>query len=166
MNIELEKWKCEEYHEFFRLSNDKEIWSNMSDDFPHTLEECKQIVSFFSNSEDVTEYIKAIKIDNHIVGCIAAFFETGMYCKSVEISYWLSYDYRGMGIMPQVIKMFTQSLFVRFDKHRIWARPFEFNKASQRALEKAGFVYEGLLKENAFKDNKYINSVVYALVKK
>ena len=54
----------------------------------------------------------------------------------------------------------------KFDKHRVCARPFEFNKASQRALEKSGFIYEGLLKENAFKNNQYINSMVYALIRK
>ena len=69
-----------------------------------------------------------------------------MYCKNAEISYWLNGEYRGMGIMPQVINIFTQKLFTQFDKHRVWARPFEFNKASQRALEKSGFIYEGLLK--------------------
>lgn len=89
-----------------------------------------------------------------------------MYCKNAEISYWLNGEYRGMGIMPQVIITFTQKLFTQFDKHRVCARPFEFNKASQRALEKSGFIYEGLLKENAFKNNQYINSMVYALIRK
>ena len=74
MKITLEKWKAEDYEEFFILSNDKELRENMSDDFPQTLEESKQIVSFFSNSEDTTEYIRAIKVDDKIVGCIAAFF--------------------------------------------------------------------------------------------
>ena len=166
MKIALEKWKSEDYEDFFLLSNDKELWGNMSDDFPKTLEECKQIVHFFSASEDITEYIRAIKIDNKIVGCIAAFFETGMYCKNAEISYWLNCEYRGKEIMPQVIKMFSQCLFTKFDIHRIWARPFESNRASQRVLEKAGFIYEGLMLENVYKNNQYINSKVYALVKK
>ena len=46
MNITLEKWKAEDYEELFMLSNDKELWSNMSDDFPKTLKECKQLVYF------------------------------------------------------------------------------------------------------------------------
>lgn len=166
MKIELEKWKSGDYEDFFLLSNDKEMWGNMSDDFPKTLEESKQIVDFFSNSEDITEYIRAIKIDDKIVGCIAAFFETGMYCKNAEISYWLNCEYRGKGIMPQLIKMFSQCLFTKFDIHRIWARPFESNRASQRVLEKAGFIYEGLMLENVLKNNQYINSKFYALVKK
>ena len=91
---------------------------------------------------------------------------TGMYCKNAEISYWLSCEYRGKGIMPQVIKMFSQCLFTKFNIHRIWARPFESNRASQRVLEKAGFIYEGLMVENALKNNQYINSKFYALVNK
>lgn len=166
MKITLEKWKSEDYEEFFILSNDKELRGNMSDDFPQTIEESKQIVSFFSNSKDITEYIRAIKVDDKIVGCIAAFFETGMYCKNEEISYWLNCEYRGKEIMPQVIKMFSQCLFTKFDMHRIWARPFESNRASQRVLEKSGFVYEGLMMENALKNNQYVNTRVYALVKK
>lgn len=96
---------------------------------------------------------------------IAAFFETGMYCKNAEISYWLHCEYRGKGIMPQVLKMFSECLFTQFDIHRIWARPFEYNRASQRALEKAGFICEGLMTENALKNHQFINSKVYALVK-
>lgn len=68
--------------------------------------------------------------------------------------------------MPQVIKRFSQCLFTKFDMHRIWARPFESNRASQRVLEKSGFVYEGLMLENALKNNQYVNTRVYALVKK
>lgn len=45
--------------------------------------------------------------------------------------------------MPHVLRIFTQNLFESFDLHRIWARPFEHNKASQRVLLKAGFYYEG-----------------------
>lgn len=165
MNITFEKWKAEDYEEFFMLSDDKELWSNMSDDFPKTLIECKQLVNLFSTGEDITEFIRAVKVDGKIVGCIAAFFESGMYCKNAEISYWLNREYRGKGIMPQALKMFTNYVFTKFDIHRIWARPFENNKASQRVLEKTGFVYEGLLKENVFKNNQYINSKVYALIR-
>ncbi len=33
--------------------------------------------------------------------------------------------------MPHVLRIFTQNLFESFDLHRIWARPFEHNKASK-----------------------------------
>lgn len=67
--------------------------------------------------------------------------------------------------MPHVLRIFTQNLFESFDLHRIWARPFEHNKASQRVLLKAGFYYEGLLRESIFKEGVFLNSTVYALIK-
>ena len=76
----------------------------MSDDFSQTLEKCKQIVYFFSTSKDITEFIRAIKINNQIVGFIAAFFETGIHCKNAEISYWLNCEYRGNGYQQELIR--------------------------------------------------------------
>lgn len=165
INITLEKWNEVDYQDFFYASNDKKLWDNMSDTFPKTLEECKTIIHLFATSTEKTEYIRAIKIDNKIVGCIAGFFDTDMYIKNVEISYWLSAEYRGKGIMSQVVKTFSKSLYDSFDLHRIWARPFEHNKSSQRVLQKAGFNYEGLLRESVFKDGVFLNSTVYALIK-
>ena len=165
MEITLEMWRAENYHDFFMASNDESLRANMSDTFPKTLDECKQIVNAFSQSTNTTEYVRAIKIDKQIIGCIAAFFESGMYRKNAEIAYWLKADYRGRGIMPNAIKLLAQELFSVFDLHRIWARPFELNRASHRALEKAGFSYEGLLKQDVIKDGIYLNSVIYALIK-
>lgn len=165
MKITLEKWKAEDFNEFFYASCDDELRLNMSDDFPKSLEECKQTVNFFSESSDDSECIRAIKVNGKIVGCISAFFQTGIYRKNAEIAYWLSADYRGKGIMTQVIKIFTENLFSLYDLHRIYAAPFEYNKASQRVLKKAGFHYEALLKENVFKNGSFISSALYALVR-
>lgn len=165
MKILLEKWSSEDYEVFFLASNDKELFANMSDSFPRTLKECKQIVHFFSESTAKTEYIRAIKVGNQIVGCIGAFFETDMYRKNAKLSYWLSSQYRGKGIMSQAIKLFVNNLFYQFDIHRVWTRPFEHNKSSQKVLVKAGFTCEGRLIESVYKENKYMNSIIYALLK-
>jgi ribosomal-protein-alanine N-acetyltransferase len=39
------------------------------------------------------------------------------------------------------------------------------NKASERVLEKAGFIKEAHFKENEFFDGKFIDSVVYSKLK-
>lgn len=164
MKITLEKWESEDYYDFFMASNDEELRKNMSDDFPKTLDGCKQLVFTFSQSTDTTEYIRAVKVNDQIIGCIAAFFGAGMYSQNAEIAYWLNAEYRNKGIMSQAIIKFTQQVFSIFDVHRIWARPFERNKASQKALEKAGFNYEGTLKQNVYKNGIFLNSVLYALI--
>ncbi len=109
--------------------------------------------------------LRAIKADSKIIGCIAAFFEKDVYRKNAEIAYWLNAGYRDKSIMSRTIKEFSEILFSTFDLQRIWARPFENNKASQRALEKAGFVCEGVLKQSVYKNGIFLNSIIYALIK-
>lgn len=165
MEITLEKWKAGDGQGFYTASNDDELYSNMSASFPKTLEECQQLVHQFASGLDRTEYVRAVKIDGQIAGCIAAFFESDMYCKNAELAYWLNRSYWGKGIMTQVITDFTDTLFSECGLHRIWARPFEQNQASRKVLEKSGFLYEGTLRDSVYKNGCYFNAVVYALIK-
>ena len=165
MNITLERWEADDYQAFFAASNEEELYGNMSPSFPKSPGECKRLVHQFAASRDKTEYIRAIKSDDGIVGCIAAFYETDMYAQNAEIAYWLNSKYRSKGIMTRVIKMATETLFLEYGMHRIWARPFEQNRASQKVLEKSGFVYEGTLRESVYKDGHFLNAVIYALIK-
>lgn len=47
----------------------------------------------------------------------------------------------------------------------IYAEPFEYNAASCRVLEKAGFQYEGTLRNNAVKNGEVIDMKMYSLLK-
>lgn len=139
MNITLDKWQTKDFFDFYNASNDEDLRKNMNDDFPKTLEQCKEIVSFFANSTDTTECVRAIKADERIIGCIAAFFKAEKDPKIAELAYWLSKEYRGQGIMPKVITAFTDMLFTDFSVHRVVAKPLEHNTASQKVLLKSGF---------------------------
>lgn len=139
MNIVLDKWQAKDYIDFYNASNDDYLRKNMNDDFPKTLEQCKGIVSFFANSTDTTECVRAIKSDGIIIGCIAAFFKAEKDSKIAELAYWLSKEYRGQGIMTKVITAFTDMLLTDFSVHRVAAKPLEHNTASQKVLLKSGF---------------------------
>lgn len=52
-----------------------------------------------------------------------------------------------------------------WDIIRIYAEPFAYNAASCRVLEKAGFQYEGTLRNNAVKNGKVIDIKMYFLLK-
>lgn len=139
MQITLVKWKVENYIDFYEASNDDELRNNMNEDFPKTLDECKEIVTLFANSTDITECVRAIKADGKIIGCIAAFFETEMNFKTAELAYWISKKYRGLGIMTEVITVYTEMLFSDFEVNKVFAKPFIHNAASQKVLLKSGF---------------------------
>lgn len=59
-------------------------------------------------------------------------------------------------------------LLIRFTPKVIWhicAESFAYNIASCRVLEKAGFQYEGTLRNNAVKNSKVIDMKMYSLLK-
>ena len=64
--------------------------------------------------------------------------------------------------MIKVVAVFTDFCFDIFPLRRIHAEPFANNPASARVLEKAGFVFEGRLKNNVIKDGKLLDSQLYA----
>ncbi|WP_287047927.1 GNAT family protein, partial [Treponema sp.] len=55
-------------------------------------------------------------------------------------------------------------VFQKSDIIRIYAEPFAYNIASCRALEKAGFQYEGTLRNNAVKNGKVIDMKMYSIL--
>lgn len=165
MNFKLVRWNKSDSNDFYIQSNDDELYKNMSDTFPKSYQECEKTVQHFFVSNDETEYIRAIQINNQIAGCIGAFFESDIYCKNAEIAYWIGKDFRGKGIMTEVIKCFTNNMFADTEVIRIYARPFAYNKGSQKVLEKAGFSYEGTMKKSVFKQGKIFDAMLYAIVR-
>ncbi len=71
----------------------------------------------------------------------------------------------GHGIATEAIKQMCRYVFEKTDIVRIYAEPFAENLASCRALEKAGFRYEGTLRSNAIKNGKAIDMKMYAILK-
>ncbi|CAN5327874.1 GNAT family N-acetyltransferase [soil metagenome] len=82
-----------------------------------------------------------------------------------EIGYWLGRAYWNKGIMTKVLPAFSKFVAIHYGIIRLEATIFEYNAASIKVVEKCGFNYEGTLKKAYFKDGKYIDGKLYALVK-
>lgn len=82
-----------------------------------------------------------------------------------EIGYWLAAPFRGKGLMQKAINTFNEYVFKNYNYVRLEATVFVSNITSQHLLEKCNFNYEGTLKKAYFKDGKYIDAKLYALIK-
>ncbi len=49
--------------------------------------------------------------------------------------------------------------------HKLKATVFDFNLPAIRCYEKCGFVQEGILKDEVYREGKYHNAIVMALYK-
>jgi RimJ/RimL family protein N-acetyltransferase len=96
-----------------------------------------------------------------LVFTLAAMFIAAL----AELGYWLGKDFWGRGIVTEAVAAFTDFCFQDFPLRRVYAEPFANNSASVRVLEKAGFVFEGRLKNNVVKDGELLDSLLYARTK-
>ena len=145
-----------------RYANNRNIWINLRDVFPHpyTMEDAAAFLKYVAQENPETTF--AIATTSEAIGCVGLRLGVDVHCKTAELGYWLGEPFWGRGIMSEVVVEFTRYAFEAFDLHRIYAEPFESNRASVRVLEKAGFVCEGRMRGSIFKNGKVLDSFLYA----
>ncbi|MFE9099584.1 GNAT family N-acetyltransferase [Actinomadura geliboluensis] len=86
-----------------------------------------------------------------------------MWCWSIGIS--LMPDARGSGAGTRAQRLLVEYLFAHSPVHRIQAETDVGNIAEQRALEKAGFTREGVMRGYSFFGGRYHDEVLYSVLR-
>jgi RimJ/RimL family protein N-acetyltransferase len=148
--------------------NENEIYTNtLKIPFPYTDTDA----DFWINSVEEEKQAKgklynwAIRKNSELIGGIGFQCKYGLDSKTDEIGYWLAKPFWNMGIMTRVVLKMCEFGFTDLKLERIEATVFDFNYASSRVLEKAGFKFEKLLLNFAEKDARKINCRLYSLIK-
>jgi len=152
MDYLLRQWQPGDEKSLAQQANNYKIWRNLKDIFPHpyTLADAYEWVKIAQDSYDFF----AIEVEGKAVGGIGILRKEDIYRKNAEIGYWLGEDYWGKGIISACIKDVVNYTFANVDVHRIYAGVFEYNYASMKVLEKAGFHKEAILSKSLFKEGK------------
>ena len=103
-----------------------------------------------------------IEINGEAVGGIGIRVGSDVHRYTGEMGYWLGEEFWGRGVMTEAVTAVTNFCFENFPLRRISAEVFANNPASVRVLEKAGFTFEGRLRNNVVKDGKVLDSLLYA----
>lgn len=82
-----------------------------------------------------------------------------------EIGYCLHPEFRGKGLTTKALKILIKYIFKKYNLKRLSATCRTFNKASAKTLEKTGFKLEGILRKNKCKEGKYLDDMIWAIVK-
>ena len=144
------------------LANNEKVSINLRDQlpFPYTIRDAKKFLKLINSVEEIFAF--AIEIDGLYVGNIGLVRETDVYRKSAEIGYFIGEPYWGQGITPRAIDLITDFGFTSLGLVRIHCGVFEYNTASQRVLEKCGFVKEGVFKKAIIKKEQIWDEIRYA----
>lgn len=161
----LRPWQPEDSPSLAKHANNINVWNNLRDGFPHpyTSFDADSFINMAIQKPLVEDL--AIIVDSNAVGGIGFVPGTDIERISAEIGYWLSETYWGEGIMSSAIKDFANYVFDNTGIIRLFATIFEFNKASERVLQKAGFNKVGILHNSAIKNGKVIDMLYYELAK-
>jgi RimJ/RimL family protein N-acetyltransferase len=85
------------------------------------------------------------------------------YCWEIGIA--LAPEARGRGYGTQAHRLLAAYLFAHTLVNRVEAVTEAGNIAEQRALEKAGFTREGVLRGGGFRDGRWVDGVIYSILR-
>jgi RimJ/RimL family protein N-acetyltransferase len=82
-----------------------------------------------------------------------------------EIGVLIVPEMRGRGAGTAAHRLVVDYLFATTPAHRIWAGTEVDNIAEQRALERSGFLQEGLLRGHHFRGGQWRDSFIYGITR-
>jgi len=158
-------WEWRDLNAIVRHANNRNVWINLRDRFPHpyTVNDARRWLETVVNEKPLTSF--AIAVQDEAVGGIGFTVQPDVARRSAEIGYWLGEEFWGRGITTEALIAVTDYAFSNYDVCRLYAHVFDWNVASARVLEKAGYVFEGRLRKSVTKDGQTIDQLMYAIIR-
>jgi RimJ/RimL family protein N-acetyltransferase len=73
-------------------------------------------------------------------------------------------DHRGAKVADTAARLFQRHLFEDLGFHRLQMEIYGFNERAMRHAERSGFVHEGLRRKAYWRNDEWVDGVLYGLV--
>lgn len=165
--VSLREWKMEDAPDLTVAINNKKVLDNLRDGipFPYTEKDAKEFIGATLAAQKDSQYAFAITYGGKVIGSIGVFRKENVHRYTAELGYYISEPYWGKGITAEAVRLICNYVFENTDIVRVFAEPYAYNTPSCRVLEKAGFQFEGVLCQNAFKNGQMMDMKMYAILK-
>ncbi|MCX6208618.1 MAG: GNAT family protein [Bacteroidetes bacterium] len=163
MDFILRTWQETDASSLAKYANNYNIAKNLTNQFPHpyTIENAKQFIAMAMSK--TPNHIFCIDINSEAIGGIGVHPQQDVQCKNAELGYWLAEPFWNNGIISKAIPKVIDYGFKTFNINRIFARPYGTNVASQKVLEKCGFILEARFEKTFYKNDEYQDELIYAI---
>ena len=161
----LREWRESDIPSLVHYANNRNVWINLRDRFPHPYTKADGEAWIALRAKDVAQTQFAIVNSEEAIRGIGVELQIDDERRSAEIGYWLAEPFWNLGIMTRAARAVTEYAFAEFDLARIYSTVIDWNPASARVLEKAGYSFEGRLRRSVTKDGKLADRLLYAIVR-
>jgi len=165
--VSIREWRIEDAPALAAAINNKKVQDNLRDGipYPYTEKDAIEYISEALAAERGSKYEFAVTYDGKVIGSIGLFRKENVHRFTAELGYYIAEPYWGKGIMTEAVQKICAYVFGNTDIIRIFAEPYAYNKASCRVLEKAGFQFEGTLRQSAVKNGQPVDMKMYAVLR-
>lgn len=150
-----------------KLGDDKAVAETTFIPYPYTLEKVESWIKSHSSlieNGDAYPFAVILKNEMQLIGTMT--IRVDKTHNKGELAYWIGKNFWGKGFATEVSKKILEFGFYELNLNRIWAPVMSKNTASGKVMEKVGLRYEGTLKQDILRWNKYKDVDIYGLLKK
>lgn len=167
MELALRPWRLSDAKALAELLNDPAVHTNLRDGLPspYAEEDGRNFITDMLAADPDKVFAFAITQDDSLVGSIGVFRQENIHRRTAEMGCYLGRKHWNRGIGTWAVRETSRRIFVQTDLLRIFAETFARNHGSCRALEKAGFQCEGVMRKHAVKNGEVLDVKLYALVR-
>jgi ribosomal-protein-alanine N-acetyltransferase len=161
--LTLRRWHARDLSGLVRFANNRNIWINLKDRFPFPYTEADGrawLDHCAARTGAPTTF--AIDLDGVAIGGTGLEPHADVHRLTATVGYWLAEPFWGRGFATAAVKALSAHAFASFDLHRLQADVFDWNRASARVLEKAGYLLEARLRRHVLKDGRIADALLYA----
>ena len=157
----LRPWKPEDAAALATICNNRKIWLNVRDRFPHPymIKDAVEWIVFSLSQKPLQNF--AIIYKGEVAGSIGITPKDDIYRKTIEIGYFVGEVFWGKGIATEAVAHLLKHIVREFDVVRIYAEVFEKNIASMKVLEKNGFYLESVRKKAVIKNHMVMDDYLW-----
>jgi ribosomal-protein-alanine N-acetyltransferase len=157
-------WQAGDVPSLVKYANNPNVARQLRDRFPHpyTAADARHFIHSVAGAHTPTAF--AIVVGTEAAGGIGISPGADVERFSAEVGYWLGEPFWGRGIVTEALRLVSAYAFDRCNLLRLFALPFADNAGSIRALEKAGYVREAILRASSVKNRQVRDQALYALV--
>lgn len=153
--------------EIFEYAKDPEISRYVTWEAHESIEDARAFINWNLeryNKGEIGEWAIELKETRRIIGSIGFVeLDTVNFCGTV--GYALSKEYWAKGIMTEAVKRVIRFALEEMGLNRVEAVHIPENEASGKVMQKAGMLYEGLLRQRMFAKGRFWDLKQYAVIK-